>query len=87
MGASSVAGPHYISPKFLLPGVRGRMTALFQFNVIFGILLAYISNNLLKNTGDEPWRWMLGVEGIPINYFLLLAFYYTKEPTLFGENK
>ena len=49
------------------------MTALFQFNVIFGIMMAFISNYLLRNMGEEPWRWMLGVEGIPaVAYFFLL---------------
>jgi len=52
--------------------IRGRMTALFQFNVIFGILMAYVSNFLLRQTGEEPWRWLLGVEFIPAAVFFLL---------------
>lgn len=48
------------------------MTAMFQFNVIFGILIAYISNFLLRDFGAEPWRWMLGVAGIPAFLFLVL---------------
>ncbi len=72
VGASSVVAPMYISeisPAF----IRGRMTALFQFNVIFGILMAYISNYLMSNMGESSWRWMLGVGGIPaVAYFFLL---------------
>lgn len=79
VGASSVAGPLYIS-EISPARVRGRMTALFQFNVIFGILLAYISNYLLRNTGSEPWRWMLGVEGIPAVIFFFLLFVIPRSP-------
>jgi sugar porter (SP) family MFS transporter len=72
VGASSVVAPMYISeisPAFM----RGRMTALFQFNVIFGILIAYISNYALRNLGPDAWRWMLGVGGAPaVAYFFLL---------------
>ena len=72
VGASSVVAPMYIS-EISPASVRGRMTALFQFNVIFGILMAYISNFLLKEMGGSPWRWMLGVEALPaVAYFFLL---------------
>ena len=72
VGASSVVAPTYIA-EISPAKIRGRMTALFQFNVIFGIMMAYISNYLLRNMGEEPWRWMLGAEGIPaVAYFFLL---------------
>lgn len=70
VGASSVVAPMYIA-EISPAKIRGRMTAMFQFNVIFGILLAYVSNYLLRNAGDEPWRWMLGVAGIPSAIYLL----------------
>ncbi len=79
VGASSVAGPMYIS-EISPAKVRGRMTALFQFNVIFGILIAYISNYLLRETGSEPWRFMLGVEGIPALLFFFLLFLVPRSP-------
>lgn len=79
VGASSVAGPMYISE--ISPAKdRGRMTALFQFNVIFGILLAFLSNYMLRNTGEEPWRYMLGIEGIPAIIFFILLFFVPKSP-------
>ncbi len=72
VGASSVVAPMYIS-EISPASMRGRMTALFQFNVIFGILIAYISNYALRNLGDDAWRWMLGVGGLPaVAYFFLL---------------
>ncbi len=72
VGASSVVAPMYIS-EISPAAIRGRMTALFQFNVIFGILIAYVSNYVIRNMGESSWRWMLGVGGIPaVAYFLLL---------------
>jgi len=72
VGASSVVAPMYIS-EISPAALRGRMTALFQFNVIFGILMAYVSNYLLSKMGEHSWRWMLGIGGIPaIVYFFLL---------------
>jgi sugar porter (SP) family MFS transporter len=79
VGASSVAGPLYIS-EISPARVRGQMTALFQFNVIFGILIAYISNWLLRETGSESWRFMLGVEAIPALIFFFLLFRVPKSP-------
>ncbi len=79
VGGSSVAGPMYIS-EISPANVRGKMTALFQFNVIFGILMAYVSNYLLSQLGDEPWRWMLGVEAIPSFAFFVLLFWIPQSP-------
>jgi sugar porter (SP) family MFS transporter len=79
VGASSVAGPLYIS-EISPARIRGRMTALFQFNVISGILIAYITNYLLRETGAEPWRFMLGVEAVPALFFFLLLFLVPRSP-------
>jgi MFS transporter, SP family, arabinose:H+ symporter len=79
VGASSVVAPMYISE--LSPArLRGRMTALFQFNVIFGILMAYVSNYLLRDMGDASWRWMLGVMGIPAGAYFALLFIVPESP-------
>lgn len=65
VGASSVAAPVYIS-EITPAHNRGKLVALYQFNIVFGILIAYLSNYWLGATLDEnAWRWMLGVEGIP----------------------
>jgi MFS transporter, SP family, arabinose:H+ symporter len=79
VGASSVAGPMYIS-EISPARYRGRMTALFQFNVISGILMAYVSNYLLRETGSEPWRFMLGVEAVPSLAFFFLLFLVPRSP-------
>lgn len=79
IGVSSVIAPMYIS-EIAPAEIRGRMTAMFQFNVIFGILIAYVSNYLLREIGDEPWRWMLGVAAIPSVMFFFLLFYIPESP-------
>ena len=79
VGASSVVAPMYIA-EISPARIRGRMTALFQFNVISGILIAYVSNYLLRDAGSEPWRWMLGVAGVPASLFLMLLFVVPESP-------
>ena len=65
IGVSSVAAPTYIS-EISTPANRGRLVALYQFNIVFGILIAFLSNYFLTGVGGEnDWRWMLGVLGIP----------------------
>ncbi|NBC04220.1 MAG: sugar porter family MFS transporter [Bacteroidetes bacterium] len=65
VGASSVAAPIYIS-EITPANNRGKLVALYQFNIVFGILIAYLSNYWIgANLGENAWRWMLGVEGIP----------------------
>lgn len=79
VGASSVTAPLYISE--LAPAAsRGRLVALFQFNVVFGILVAYLSNYLLANIGPDAWRWMLGVQVIPAAIFFGLLFLVPRSP-------
>jgi MFS transporter, SP family, arabinose:H+ symporter len=79
VGASSVAAPMYIS-EIAPAKSRGRMVAMFQFNVVFGILLAYVSNYLLQDAGSNAWRWMLGVEAFPAILFVGLVLLVPKSP-------
>ena len=79
VGASSVVAPTYIA-EISPAKIRGRMTAMFQFNVIFGILIAFVSNFLLRDFGTEPWRWMLGVAGIPALLFFAFLFIIPESP-------
>lgn len=73
VGASSVAAPIYIS-EIAPAKKRGRLVALYQFNIVFGILIAYLSNYLIgKSLGEEAWRWMLGVEAIPAIIYTLMV--------------
>ncbi|MFB2118295.1 sugar porter family MFS transporter [Parapedobacter sp. 2B3] len=79
VGASSVVAPMYIS-EISPARLRGRMTAIFQFNVIFGILIAYVSNYALRDINADDWRWMLGVGAIPAFVYLLLLFLVGESP-------
>src|SRR6202453_4829710 len=64
IGISTVAAPLYISE--IAPAKhRGRLAGMFQFNIVFGILVAYLSNALLAGGGQNAWRWMLGVAAFP----------------------
>ncbi len=64
IGFSTVAAPLFIS-EIAPPKHRGLLTGLFQFNIVFGILAAFLSNALLAGVGANAWRWMLGVEAVP----------------------
>ena len=72
VGASSVAAPMYIS-EISPAASRGRLVALFQFNIVLGILIAYLSNYLIQGIGVNAWRWMLGVEAVPALAFLIMV--------------
>ncbi|MCL2661108.1 MAG: sugar porter family MFS transporter [Acidobacteriaceae bacterium] len=71
IGASSVISPTYIA-EIAPPERRGRMVAFFQFNIVVGILLAYLSNYLigLAHMGLSDWRWKFGAAAIPATLFL-----------------
>jgi sugar porter (SP) family MFS transporter len=79
VGASSVVGPMYIS-EISPAHRRGRLVALFQFNVVSGILIAFISNYLLYGFGEESWRFMLGVQAIPSFLFFVFVFFVPESP-------
>ncbi len=64
IGISTVVAPMYIS-EIAPPKYRGRLAGMFQFNIVFGILIAFVSNWLLAGVGDNAWRWMLGVAAFP----------------------
>jgi len=73
VGASTVAAPAYVSE--IAPAKdRGRLVALYQFNIVLGILVAFLSNYLLSNIGENAWRWMMGVEAFPAFIYTLLVF-------------
>jgi MFS transporter, SP family, arabinose:H+ symporter len=64
IGIATVAVPLYIA-EIASPQSRGRLAGLFQFNIVFGIVIAYVSNAALATMGDQAWRWMLGVAAFP----------------------
>ncbi len=72
IGISTVAAPLYISE--IAPAKnRGRLAGMFQFNIVFGILIAFVSNALLAGIGANAWRWMLGVAAFPSLLYTLLC--------------
>ena len=79
VGASSVTAPIYIS-EVSPADRRGRLVGLFQFNVVLGILVSYLSNYLISQVGETSWRWMLGVQAFPAFIFLVLIRFIPESP-------
>jgi len=79
IGVSTVAAPLYIS-EIAPPAYRGRLTGMFQFNIVFGILVAYASNWMLAGLGENAWRWMLGVAAIPSLIYAVMCFGLPESP-------
>lgn len=79
VGASTIAAPAYVSE--ISPAKdRGRLVALYQFNIVLGILIAFMSNYLLRNIGENAWRWMVGIEAFPALIYTILIFTVPKSP-------
>jgi len=81
VGASSVLGPLYLAE--ISPAQwRGRLVAFFQFNIVLGVLLAFVSNFGLGtlNLGETEWRWKLGVQALPAAAFFALLFFIPRSP-------
>ncbi|MGJ8715608.1 MAG: sugar porter family MFS transporter [Maribacter stanieri] len=87
VGASTIAAPAYIS-EISPAKERGKLVAMYQFNIVYGILIAFLSNYLLSGSGENDWRWMLGVEAIPAVLYILFALKLPKSPRwLLSKNK
>ncbi len=73
IGVSSVVAPTYIS-EISTAATRGKLTAMYQFNIVFGILIAFLSNYFLQGVGGiNDWRWMLGVLAIPALIYTIMV--------------
>ena len=72
VGISSIVAPAYIS-EIAPAQSRGRLVVLYQFQIVFGILIAFVSNYVLAEYFGASWRWMLGIEALPALAFLLLV--------------
>jgi MFS transporter, SP family, arabinose:H+ symporter len=79
IGISTVVAPMYIS-EIAPPQYRGRLAGMFQFNIVFGILIAFVSNALLAGIGMNAWRWMLGVAAFPSLLYVLFCFGLPESP-------
>jgi sugar porter (SP) family MFS transporter len=79
IGVSTVVAPMYIS-EIAPPAHRGKLAGMFQFNIVLGIVIAYLSNALLSGIGDSAWRWMLGVAAIPSLIYTVMCFTIPESP-------
>ncbi len=81
VGGASVLGPMYIA-EIAPARWRGRLVGFFQFNIVFGIVLAYFSNYLvgLAGFGEFEWRWKLGLEALPAALFFVMLFGIPRSP-------
>lgn len=80
IGISTVAAPLYIS-EIAPPAHRGRLAGMFQFNIVFGIVLAFLSNAVIARLGGEnAWRWMLGIAAIPSLIYACMCFGLPESP-------
>lgn len=79
VGISTVAAPLYIS-EISPADRRGRLAGMFQFNIVFGILIAFVTNWALENRGENSWRWMMGSEAIPALAYTLACFIIPESP-------
>ena len=79
VGMSTIVAPLYIA-EISPPGARGRLAGMFQFNIVFGILMAFLSNWLLRDVGDNAWRWMMGSEAFPAFAYTLACLTIPESP-------
>lgn len=80
IGISTVAAPLYIS-EIAPPAYRGRLAGMFQFNIVFGIVIAFLSNAIIaKIGGEDAWRWMLGIAAIPSIIYAVMCFGIPESP-------
>lgn len=79
IGASTIAAPAYISE--IAPAKdRGRLVALYQFNIVFGILMAFLFNYFLNGLGENSWRWMMGIQTFPAVIYTLMVLTIPESP-------
>ena len=79
IGVSTIAAPAYIS-EISPSSKRGSLVGLYQFNIVFGILIAFLSNYFLSNLGENSWRWMMGVEFFPAIIYTVLVLNIPQSP-------
>ena len=79
IGASTIAAPGYIS-EIVPAQKRGRMVAMYQLSIVAGILVAFLSNYLLRNMGEYAWRWMLGIGAVPALIYGFAILFVPKSP-------
>ena len=79
IGVSTIAVPTYITE--ISPAKdRGRLVGLYQFNLVFGMLIAFLSNYYFIAFGEDSWRYMMGIEAFPALLYLIFSFYIPFSP-------
>jgi len=79
IGASTIAAPAYVSE--ISPAKdRGRLVSLYQFNIVLGILMAFLSNYLLRDAGENAWRWMIGIMAFPAFFYTIIVLTIPESP-------
>jgi sugar porter (SP) family MFS transporter len=86
IGISTVVAPLYIA-EIAPAEQRGRLAGMFQFNIVFGILIAFLSNALLAGIGETAWRWMLGVAAFPALLYTAMCFAIPESPRWLIDRK
>ena len=79
IGVSTIVAPAYVS-EIAPAHKRGQLVALYQFNIVFGILIAFVSNYYLKDIGENAWRWMLGIQALPSLVYTILVWGVPESP-------
>jgi sugar porter (SP) family MFS transporter len=79
IGASTIAAPAYVS-EIAPANDRGRLVSLYQFNIVLGILMAFLSNYLLRDAGENAWRWMIGIMAFPAFFYTIIVFTIPESP-------
>lgn len=79
IGMATIAAPVYLA-EISPAQKRGQLTGLFQFNIVLGILMAYVSNAILGRMGEDSWRYMLGIQSIPSILFMLCCIRLPESP-------
>ena len=80
VGASTIAAPAYIS-EIASAKNRGKLVATYQFNIVFGILVAFVSNYVISILiENNSWRWMIGIEAVPAFIYTIMVFMVPKSP-------
>ncbi len=87
VGAAALVCPMYVAEISPAPN-RGRMVSFYQLSIVIGILLAYLSNYLLLNMGENNWRWMFSSQSAPALLFFAGLFFVAESPRwLIGKNR
>lgn len=79
VGMASTLSPLYIA-EIAPAESRGRMVAINQLTIVLGILVTNIVNYLLRNAGDDAWRWMVGLGAVPSAFFLAGVYWLPESP-------